>query len=275
MDENEMRQPDKDLDALFKGAYAIAPYIDASANTHPAEHPVVTANVITATSDKPNDIVMSTQDVAKVETRLIDLEKFVQHEKTKRLQELEPELESLEKRLQTLGYKLDNNKAVPILDMNLLCAILRDPVNGASILKDTWTLIKSYHAVDPSMLDDLRQRVTKLQSERSSVITTNPDSPTLSETNDIAELWWPDAEIDVGLCAWKRTVRRIENAIRREKRFSELMAEIEMKQHYQGLIAEYEERKCKQEFRALIDTMAASRSMEDIATYHIYDPEEM
>jgi hypothetical protein len=284
MDENRTCQPDQALDALSKGAYAVAPYIDAPANTHSAQHAAVTANVNTTTSDKPNETLMSTQDRDAVRKCLIGLQKIVQREKTKRLLELESKLESVKKRLQTLGYKLDNNQAVPILDMNLLCAISRDPVNGTSILKNTWTLIKSYHSVDPSMLDTFRQQVAELQSERISVITTNPVTPTLSETNDIAELWWPDAEIDVYLCIWKRILRRIKNEIRREKRSTEPMAKIEMKQHYEELIAEYEKRKYGQEIRAqqalckeriqalcreagMMDSMVSSRSMEDIMTY--------
>jgi hypothetical protein len=284
MDENRTCQPDQALDALSKGAYAVAPYIDAPANTHSAQHAAVTANVNTTTSDKPNETLMSTQDRDAVRKCLIGLQKIVQREKTKRLLELESKLESVKKRLQTLGYKLDNNQAVPILDMNLLCAISRDPVNGTSILKNTWTLIKSYHSVDPSMLDTFRQQVAELQSERISVITTNPVTPTLSETNDIAELWWPDAEIDVYLCIWKRILRRIKNEIRREKRSTEPMAKIEMKQHYEELIAEYEKRKHGQEIRAqqalckeriqalcreagMMDSMVSSRSMEDIMTY--------
>jgi hypothetical protein len=281
MDENEMCQPDKDLAALSKSAYAVAPYIDAPANTNSAQHAAVTANVNTTTSDKPNETLMSTQGEDAVRKCLFGLQKIVQREKTKRLQELEPELKSLIERLQNLGYKLDNNKAVPILDMNLLCAVSRDPVNGTSILKDTWTLIKSYHAVDPSMLDNLRHQITKLQSERSSVVTTNPDSPTLSETNDTVELWWPDCEIDVRLCIWKRMVSNIMDEIRKEKRFSEIMAKIEKKQHYEELIAEYEQRKCRQALRDLcreagmMDPIAYYRSMEDIMTYHPYNPEEM
>ena len=260
-------QPDKALDALSKGAYAVAPYSDAPADTHLAQHAAVTANVKTTTPDKPNDIVMSTQNVAKVETRPLNLEKFVQHEKTKRLQELEPELELLKERLQALGYKLDNNKAVPILNINLLCAISRDTVNGTSILKDTWTLIKSYHTVDPSMLNTFRQQVTKLRSERSSVITTNPDSSALSKTNDTTELWWPDCEIDVRLCIWKRMLSNIMDEIRREKRFSELMAKIEKKQHYEELIAEYEQRKGQQELRALCREAGMMDSMAPIAQW--------
>jgi hypothetical protein len=127
----------------------------------------------------------------------------------------------------------------------------------------------------------LRHQITKLQSERSSVVTTNPDSPTLSETNDTVELWWPDCEIDVRLCIWKRMVSNIMDEIRKEKRFSEIMAKIEKKQHYEELIAEYEQRKRRQELRALcceagmMDSMAYYRSMEDIMTYQIHDPEEM
>lgn len=94
-----MYQPDKDLEALFKGAYDVALYIDTPANTYPAQHSAVTANIDIITPDRPNDIVMSTQNVDEVAKRFTSLQKFVQLEKLKRFRELEPELESLKERL--------------------------------------------------------------------------------------------------------------------------------------------------------------------------------